>query len=227
MCVLASLIGRSFCTGFLAACIVGPIFTLILYRTTTQGLRSGLASAAGMAIADGIFFFIAAMSGISTGRNWIDYIRTFEIVGGPLMVAFGFWTLLKQTQHHYEIIGGGSNSQLIWQTLTAMMLTLSNPLTILFFGAISRQVFPEMVCLSVLQISVASIFLSAGSFSLLTSAIFLIRRQKSINPVNMINFFKTISGLGLILTGSLLCFSHWIAIKKDKTPPFCLAKQNR
>lgn len=210
--MIGSLVMRSYLTGFLAACIVGPVFTLVLYRTVTQGLPAGLASAVGMATADGIFFFLAAMSGVSCGQQWFSKIKTFELVGGPLMIAFGLWTLLRKTGKPSEV-STPRRSAFIWQALSAMLLTLANPLTILFFGAVATQVFPEIAVLPVPQIIFSSICLSFGSFSLLTITMLLLCRQNSIDPENMMKFFKTLSGLGLLLTGCLLSFGHWASVR--------------
>ncbi len=214
--MINNLIFRSFFTGFFAACIVGPVFTLVLYRTITQGLKAGLASASGMAIADGIFFFLATVSGLSTGGmpSLLTQIKAFEVVGGPLMIAFGFWTLLKpsETQNSDEVATRPNYS---WLIISSMFLTLSNPLTLLFFGTIASQIFPDIASLSIYSTILCSLCLSVGSLTLLSSAILFIRRQKNINPDAMIKFFKTLSGIGLILTGGLLTFEHWASPSKN------------
>jgi threonine/homoserine/homoserine lactone efflux protein len=210
--VVGGLILRSFCTGFLAACIVGPVFTLILYRTITQGLLSGLTSALGMAMADGIFFFIAAMSGLTASSQWSTSMKTFELFGGPLMIFFGLFILFKKGNSVSSGSQISKNTTFFWQPLSTLVLTLANPLTIIFFGAIAAQVFPEIASLSVLQIILSSLFLSAGSFSLLTITVLLLWKQSSIDPDKMMRFFKNLSGLGLLLTGCLLIFSRWGSI---------------
>jgi len=209
--MMSSLILRSYLTGFFAACVIGPVFTLILYRTVTSGVAAGLASAVGMSTADGVFFFLAAISGISYGQQWFGRIRAIEIVGGPLMIFFGLWTLLKKSQLPSNTKVGGRTA-FFWQTVSALLLTLANPLTILFFGAVATQIFPEMATFSLLRIILASICLSLGSFSLLTVTIIILRKQSSIEPESLIRFFKTLSGLGLLLTGSLLSFGQWASI---------------
>jgi threonine/homoserine/homoserine lactone efflux protein len=210
--MVGSLIIRSYLTGFLAACIVGPVFTLVLYRTVTQGLSAGIASAVGMATADGIFFFLAAMSGVSSGQLCFSKIKMFETVGGPLMVVFGLWTLLRKTGKPSEVSAPG-RSAFAWQMFSSMFLTLANPLTILFFCAVARQVFPEMMILTLPEIIFSSVCLSMGSFSLLTVTMLVLRRQSSIDPESMMTFFKTLSGLGLLLTGCLLSFGHWASVR--------------
>lgn len=205
-----NLVVRSFFTGFFAACIVGPVFTLVLYRTITQGLAAGLVSASGMAIADGIFFFLATASGLSSSGSsfLLNNIKAFETVGGPLMITFGVWTLFKPSEPQDEEVKVRLNYS--WLVMSSMFLTLSNPLTIIFFGAIAAQLFPDMATLSIYKIGFSSISLALGSFSLLSSAIFFIKRQKHLNPEGMIHFLRTLSGIGLLLTGCLLTFQLWV-----------------
>lgn len=210
--VVGGLILRSFCTGFLAACIVGPVFTLILYRTITQGLLAGLISALGMAIADGILFFVAAMSGLTKSSQFCSSMKTFELFGGPLMVLFGLFILLKKGNSVSSELKISKNTTFFWQPLSTLVLTLANPLTIIFFGAIVSQVFPEIASLSTFQTILSSLFLSAGSFSLLSITVVLLWKQNSIDPDKMMHFFKSLSGLGLLLTGCLLIFSRWESI---------------
>lgn len=205
--VITSFILRSFFTGFFAACLVGPVFILVLYRSLTGGLKSGIVSALGTALADGIYFFIAAFGSIG-GLSWIQNLKAFETVGGPLMITFGLWTLLRRNTPHSEaatVFGPA----LIWQALSTMLLTFSNPLTLIFFGSIANYVFPELQYLSFSQVFLASIFLSLGSLTLLLSTMFFTRWQQKITPESLVYFFKTFSGTTLLLTGCFLTLKYW------------------
>lgn len=214
--MLLIIILKAFLTGFCAACLVGPIFTLILYRTVTGGVKIGLFSALGMALADGIFFSLSVFSGLSHKSFLLNQMHALEMVGGPLMITFGLWTLLRRgvVQEKNNL---PKNDSFFWQIISVVLLTMSNPLTLLFFGTVAGQFFPELSLASFGEIIIVSSFLSLGSFTLVSSAIAITIWQKKISPENLVNFFKILSGTGLLLTGSILTLKSWHPIK-EKIP---------
>lgn len=214
---------KSFFTGFFAACLVGPVFTLILYRTVTGGFKSGILSATGMAMADGLFFSLSVISNLYTNGILLSNLKALEIIGGPLMITFGLWTLFKRSVSQ-ENKNSFLNNSILWQPLSVFFLTLSNPLTLLFFGSMINQIYPELIYASYKLIFLSSFFVSCGSFSLLLIAIILTKWQKHFNAESLVNFFKILSGVGLLFTGSLLSLKTWCYFK-NKVIKTNLSKQ--
>lgn len=207
--MMAEILLKAFFTGFFAACLVGPVFILVLYRAVTGGIRNGVVSAIGTACADATYFFIASLGVFSSNKLLMTHIQAFETVGGPLMVSFGLWTLLRRNSSQSEnYISFGP--ALIWQAASTMLLTFSNPLSLIFFGSVARKFFPEIASFSYLKTISLSIILGLGSFTLLFSAILITRWQKTVTPEKLVYFLKTFSGITLLLTGSFLSIKYWI-----------------
>lgn len=119
--------------GFSIAAPVGPIGVLCIRRTLAEGRLAGLVAGLGAATADAFFgsvagFGLAAISGFLTGHApWL------RLVGGAFLCFLGIRTFLAEpidremTVRRTGLLGG---------YVSTLFLTLTNPMTILSFGAI-------------------------------------------------------------------------------------------
>lgn len=113
---------------------LGPIGIICLHRTLSKGRISGLVSGLGAATADTFFASIAGF-GLSMFLNFFEQQRFFLMLGGGIvMVALGgflfFSNTIKQVRQPQK------NNKLFGDFLSIFFLTVSNPLTIIFFTAI-------------------------------------------------------------------------------------------
>ena len=124
---------RSLLIGFSIAAPVGPIGILCIRRSLTEGRLTGLFTGLGAATADAIYGSIAAfgltlVSGFLIGQaGWI------RLVGGLFLAYLGIKTLLSKPAQHPAQVGGMNLAGAYSSTL---LLTLTNPMTILSFAAI-------------------------------------------------------------------------------------------
>ncbi len=207
---------KAFATGLFAACLVGPVLGLVLYRTVSSGTKSGLFSALGMAIADGTFFFISLLSFNSGKAFLLELINSFKIVGGPIMISSGIWTLARKLNSSnsqemfldiFSFLGTG------WYTLSVLFLTLANPLTLIFFGSLVSQFFSEAPNFTIPEMALYALFLAAGSFCTLGLMIFAVHKQKNtnFNIDAFIEGLRIVSGYSLIILGLFLTWKYLIA----------------
>jgi len=120
--------------GLTAAVRVGPVTLICIRRTFAFGPVNGFMSGLGAALGDGVF---AAITGF--GLSWIaqlieGYSALIYLVGGAMMVCFGFRTFVAATIPRCQEEGpdsGGSN--LFHAMLSTFALTITNPATLLFF----------------------------------------------------------------------------------------------
>jgi threonine/homoserine/homoserine lactone efflux protein len=119
--------------GFLIAAPVGPIGVLCIRRTLAEGWRAGLLTGLGAATADALYgcvaaFGLTAISDLLTGqRFWLG------LLGGIFLCYLGVRTSLtppaqEAAQHKKSNLAGAY--------LTTVLLTLTNPATILSFVAV-------------------------------------------------------------------------------------------
>jgi threonine/homoserine/homoserine lactone efflux protein len=126
-------LARGFVLGFTIAAAVGPISLLVIRRTLAEGRLVGLASGLGVASADAIYGGIAAFGLTAITNVLVGGGRLLGLVGG----IFLLW-LAWQTTHSEPGTAAvvERRSGLRGAYLSILGLTLTNPLTILSFGAL-------------------------------------------------------------------------------------------
>ncbi len=119
--------------GFSIAAPVGPIGVLCIRRTLANGRASGLASGLGAATADAVYGCVAAFGLTFISNTLISQQLWFRLVGGLFLCYLGLKTLLARPAEGAAPVGANS---LIGAYTSTFLLTLTNPMTILFFAAI-------------------------------------------------------------------------------------------
>ena len=119
--------------GLSIAVPVGPIGILCIRRTLMQGRIIGFLSGLGAATADALYGAIAGfgltfLSNLLMGhRSWL------HLIGGGLLCILGAKTFLSKPSEQ----GGSIDGDSLWHAyLSTFFLTLTNPMTILFFAAV-------------------------------------------------------------------------------------------
>ena len=129
----ATLFIRGFLIGLSIAATVGPMAVLCIRRTLSEGRLAGLATGLGVATADGCYgavagFGLTVVSGALLGvQVWL------RLIGGGFLLYLGLKTLLAAPAAR---AANAAASNLPRAYVSALALTLTNPLTILSFAAI-------------------------------------------------------------------------------------------
>ncbi len=129
----ATLFIRGFLIGLSVAATLGPMAILCIRRTLADGRLAGLATGLGVATADGCYgavagFGLTVVSGALLGvQVWL------RLIGGGFLCYLGLRTLLAAPA---ERAANAPASNLPRAYVSALALTLTNPLTILSFAAI-------------------------------------------------------------------------------------------
>lgn len=119
--------------GFSIAAPVGPIGILCIRRSLTGGWTAGLLTGMGAATADALYgcvagFGLAGITGFVVGqRAWI------QTVGGLFLCWLGLRIFLSATDQQPAANAPGGATM---GFLSALFLTLTNPMTILSFAAV-------------------------------------------------------------------------------------------
>jgi threonine/homoserine/homoserine lactone efflux protein len=129
----AELLVRGLLAGLFIAVPVGPINVLCISRTLAKGWRSGLLSGFGAATADALYGGIAGFSITFVIQFLLREEFWIRLVGGILLVAIGVSYYFKTPQPlSAEKQGGPEHSDYV----STLLLTLTNPTTVLSFLAI-------------------------------------------------------------------------------------------
>jgi threonine/homoserine/homoserine lactone efflux protein len=122
--------------GLIAAAPIGPVNLICIRRTFAFGTLNGFFSGLGAALGDGVF---AAVTGF--GLTWIaqliqGYSTIIELVGGAMMVWFGWRSFVAPVVPRCPETGvmDRSRTNLGRAMLSTFALTVTNPATLMFFG---------------------------------------------------------------------------------------------
>jgi threonine/homoserine/homoserine lactone efflux protein len=119
--------------GFLLAATVGPMWILCFRRTLAHGRLFGLVSGMGVATADALYGFVAAFGLTVVSSALLAQKFWLSLIGGTFLCWLGARTLLARPGDNAATAPAGSLTGAYTSTL---ILTLTNPATILAFVAI-------------------------------------------------------------------------------------------
>jgi threonine/homoserine/homoserine lactone efflux protein len=127
------LIGRGFVLGFAVAAPVGPIGVLVIRRTLAVGPRTGFISGLGAATADAAYSSVAALGLTGATRSLVAHADIVRLGGGLFLCWFGVRTLFARPA---DPDGAGGATPRLWAAYgSTLLLTITNPMTILSFAA--------------------------------------------------------------------------------------------
>ena len=182
--------------GLSIAAPVGPIGLLCIKRSLNHGMAAGLATGLGAATADGFYGAVAGF-GLATVSGFLMAQQTpLRLVGGMVLV----WLGINSFRHRAAAERAVRNARgLLAAYGTTVLLTLTNPATIISFAAVFASVGLAETAASYGAAAsfVAAVF--AGSalwWVALSGAVSLVRARVTPTAIRWIN-----RGSGLVLVG--------------------------
>ena len=197
---------KGFVIGFSIAAPVGPIGILCIQRTLTGGNFQGLITGLGAATADALYGFIAAFGLTFISNFLVDQSNWFRIIGGLFLCYLGIRAFLQKPQEQTVSVANNSNLSAYG---TTFFLTLTNPMTILFFAGIfaGLGIVSESSDYASAGLMVIGVFSGSGAWWLILSgATGIFRNKISEGKLALVNKF---SGL-IILAFGIVAISSTI-----------------
>ena len=124
---------RGLIIGFSIAAPVGPIGVLCIRRTLADGRTSGFLSGLGAATADALYGCVAGFGLTVISGFLVDQRFWIQLIGGIFLLALGIKTLRTVPA---ERKAAASDTGLAASYASTLLLTLTNPMTILSFAGI-------------------------------------------------------------------------------------------
>jgi len=189
---------KGFIIGFSIAAPVGPIGILCIQRTLSEGNIQGLVTGLGAATADAIYGFIAAFGLTYISNFLVEQSLWFRLIGGLFLCYLGIKAFLSRPQDPVLSLG---NRTIFSAYGTTFLLTLTNPMTILFFAGVfaGLGLISESIAYTSAGLMVVGVFIGSGSWWLILSGATSILRNK-IND-HVLAWINKISGLVILLFG--------------------------
>jgi threonine/homoserine/homoserine lactone efflux protein len=126
--------------GLAVAAPVGPMSLLCMRRTMTLGWRQGLATGFGIATGDGLYAAVAALGLAGVSSFLLDHEQPLHVAAGLVLLYLGVRT--------FRAAGAPASADarltVSWPAAFAgaVLLTLTNPPTIIMFAAIFAALAP-------------------------------------------------------------------------------------
>jgi threonine/homoserine/homoserine lactone efflux protein len=189
---------KGFIIGFSIAAPVGPIGILCIQRTLARGNVQGLVTGLGAATADAIYGFIAAF-GLTFFSNFlVEQSIWFRLIGGLFLCYLGIKAFLSKPQNQALSV---TNRNSLSSYGTTFFLTLTNPMTILFFTGVfaGLGMVSESIQYTSAGLMVIGVFIGSGAWWLILSSATGILRNK-INE-SKLTWVNKISGVVILAFG--------------------------
>ena len=127
------LFARGLVIGFAIAAQVGPIGMLVIRRTLAEGRLLGLLTGLGAAVADSLYGCVGAFGLTFISSFLMGYAFWTKLIGGAFLVYLGITTFRSKPK---EESTGNTKARYASAFFTTLLLTLTNPATILSFMAV-------------------------------------------------------------------------------------------
>lgn len=173
--------------GFLLAAPVGPIAVLCVHRTLTMSRLAGFFSGLGAAAADAVYGGIAALGLTLISKLLTEHRNWLQVVGGAFLCIVGVRTFFAKI---VERKGAPRWPGLVGAFFSALLLTLTNPMTFVAFAAIFASVGLGSVCDNRVDIGalVTGVFLgSALWWTILVGSAHALRAKMTIERLGKLN----------------------------------------
>lgn len=125
---------RGFLLGLSIAAVLGPIGVLCVRRTLASGFAVGFLSGMGAATADAAYASLAAFGVTALTALLVEQRLWLRLVGGVFLLYLGLRTL--RARPSLELAAAASVGGLVGAYGSTLLLTLSNPMTIMSFVGI-------------------------------------------------------------------------------------------
>ncbi len=192
--------------GLSIAVPVGPIGVLCIRRTLSKSRIIGLLSGLGAATADAFYGAIAGFGLTILSNFLIGQKLWLHLIGGALLCLLGVKTFFSRPAEEGTCVEGNS----LWNAyLSTFFLTLTNPMTLLFFlavfaglgiGSESHHYVAAGILVSGVFIGSAMWWLILVGFTGILRGLFNFKRQRWLNRISGL----IIIGFGLYAFLSLL-----------------------
>lgn len=205
-----TLLIKSFLIGFTAAATLGPIALVTIQRTLRQGRWIGLATGFGVALADGTYGLVGALGLSALTQLLLEVQQVLAFAGGGILVYLGVRAFRSTVEKIQSKDSPETGTQgILGAAASIFVLTLSNPVTIMFFSSVYSGLMISETGLGRVSLAGSGLFalgVFVGSFSwwvILVTVISAIRERFHVRQLGWLN-----KASGLAIAG----FGLWVAV---------------
>jgi len=190
---------RGVVIGFSIAAPVGPIALLCIRRTLSDGWLVGLISGLGAATADMIYGGVAVFGLRAVSDFLLVQHIWFRTLGGLFLIFLGIRIALSNPTERKEPNPGKS---IPGTFLTSLILTLSNPVTILSFAAMYSGFGVQTGSFTDSTLMIFGVFLGSSLWWFILSGVVNILRTRFTKP--LLVWINRLSGGAITVFGIVI-----------------------
>lgn len=136
-----SLFVKALGIGFAVAAPVGPMSLLCMKTTLARGWRQGMAIGGGIAVGDALFAAVAALGLAGLSHFMLAYEKPLHVAAGLFLLYLGLIAFRTKSNASAETAMSARG----WRRdfAVSVLLTLTNPPTIIMFAAVFSALAPS------------------------------------------------------------------------------------
>jgi threonine/homoserine/homoserine lactone efflux protein len=129
--------------GVAVAAPVGPMSMLCMRRTLAQGWKQGMAVGLGIAAGDGAYGLVAALGLAGVSAFMLSWQKPLHLAAGIVLLWLGLRTFRAASKAGGEDTVQARTGGWLATFASALLLTLTNPMTIVMFAAVLAALAPK------------------------------------------------------------------------------------
>lgn len=189
------IIGNGLMTGLFLQLAIGPVFFYIVNLTLQRSIYDGLVAALAVTLVD-YFYITLSMVGVGKLLEKKEINKVFGIVSSIVLIAFGAWIIYGITNSVASTTRINSTS-LISSFLSVFFLTISSPMTIVFFTGIFTAKAVEYNYAKK-ELLIFGLSVGSATFLFMGLSVIIFSLLKQTVPIALIQSLNFIVGIVLV-----------------------------
>ncbi len=187
--------------GLFLQLAIGPVFFFIINLVLQKTIFDGIAGVFAVTIVDYLYITLAIL-GVGKILKKKKFKKMFGIISSIILMIFGFFIIKSAISNHLIDAVVISSESIISSFLSVFVITISSPLTIIFFTGIFTAKAVEYKYTKK-QLYLFGFSVGSATFIFMLSSVFLFFFLKQTIPTEVIQFLNLIVGLILIVYGGI------------------------
>ena len=199
---MTAILLNGFLTGLLLQIAIGPIFFFIVNITLQRTIADGLIAVVAVTLADYLFITLAVM-GVGKLLEKPKVKKTLGIISSTILILFGIFMIMPINATNIAATPTVSvDSDYLASFLSTFMLTISSPLTIIFWTSLFATKAIENGYVKK-QLIVFGFAAGLATLAFLGFSVGLLALIRTSIPIMLLTVSNSVVGLVLIVYGSV------------------------
>lgn len=201
--IVHSNMAQGYVVGFLVALPVGPLALLCMRRVLSRGFVSGVASAAGGALADSVLAYFSQIGASMVAVMLTSNQQWFKLLGAAFLLYLGLSSMLRK--HKQQVIKREFKT-LAGDFISVFFLAFVNPITLMAFAVLlaSLNIVTQNTATARLIFSIGAFIGSLSWWMVICTLAALLKKKFTTGTLRKVNIISGISiiicALGMLLS---------------------------